>query len=181
MDGAKRREAIISWLEESDEPLSGMELAKKYGVSRQVIVQDIALIRTSGKEIVSTHRGYVMKQSKSCTRVYKMIHEDREEETELNTIVDFGGRVRDIFIFHKVYGVVKVDMDIKSRLDVSNYLTGLSSGKSSSLKNITSGYHYHTVEAESEYILDKIQEELGKLGFLAALQDYEPVDFWKEK
>ena len=58
-------------------------------------------------------------------------------------------------------------------------LTGNSGvGKSSLLKNVTSGYHYHTIDAESEEILDAIQEELQQKGFLAKLQDYEPVDFW---
>lgn len=181
MDGAKRREAIITWLEKSESPVSGTELAKKYGVSRQVIVQDIALIRSGGRQIYSTHRGYVVEQKKRCSRVYKVIHGDDEVELEFNTIVDLGGHVRDVFIYHKVYGVVKADMDIKSRLDVARYLEELASGKSTPLKNVTGGYHYHTVEADSEAILDMIQEALGKLGFLAALQDYEPVDFWKEK
>ena len=41
--------------------------------------------------------------------------------------------------------------------------------------------HYHTVHADNEEILDEIQEELQKAGFLAQLQEYEPVDFWKDK
>ena len=49
------------------------------------------------------------------------------------------------------------------------------------LKNVTGGYHYHTIEAESEEILDDIQNELAEKGFLAKLQDYEPVDFWGEE
>ena len=69
-------------------------------------------------------------------------------------------------------------MNIKSRMDIRNYLEEISSGKSSLLKNVTSGYHYHTVRADSVEILDMIQEELNKRGFLAELQDYEPVDFW---
>lgn len=181
MDGAGRREAIIEWLKESRTPVSGAELAKKYGVSRQVIVQDIALIRSGGRAVYSTHRGYVMEKKKLFSRVYKVIHEDDEVEAEFNTIVDLGGHVRDVFIYHKVYGVVRADMDINSRFDVQRYLENLAGGKSQPLKNVTGGYHYHTVEADSEEILDRIQEALGKLGFLARLQDYEPVDFWKEK
>ena len=68
-------------------------------------------------------------------------------------------------------------MGIKSRRDIQNYMDELGTGKSSLLKNVTSGYHYHTVDAESEEILDAIQEELQKKGFLAKLLDYEPVDF----
>ena len=39
-------------------------------------------------------------------------------------------------------------------------------GSSSLLKNVTVGYHYHTIEAESEEILDDIQNELAEKGFL---------------
>lgn len=86
-----------------------------------------------------------------------------------------------MFVYHKVYGVLRADMNIKSRRDIKNYLEEISSGKSSLLKNVTSGYHYHTILADSEEILDAIQEELQQKGFLAKLQDYEPVDFWGEE
>ena len=98
----------------------------------------------------------------------------------MNLIVDLGGVVEDVFVYHKVYGVLRADMNIKSRRDVREYVQTLESGKSSLLKNVTSGYHYHTIRADSTEILDMIQEELQKKGFLAKLQDYEPVDFWGE-
>ena len=72
-------------------------------------------------------------------------------------------------------------MNIRTRRNVKKFLEGLSSGSSSLLKNVTGGYHYHTIEAESEEILDDIQNELAEKGFLAKLQDYEPVDFWGEE
>ena len=86
--------------------------------------------------------------------------------------------MKDVFVYHKVYGVIRANMDIKSRRDVRNYLEEIRTGKSSLLKNVTPGYHYHTICAESEEVLDAIQEELKQKGFLAKLQDYEPVDFW---
>ena len=73
--------------------------------------------------------------------------------------------------------MLKADMGIKSRRDIRAYMEEISTGKSSLLKNVTSGYHYHTIDAESEEILDAIQEELQQKGFLAKLQDYEPVGF----
>ena len=105
-------------------------------------------------------------------------HEDDEVEKELTTIVDLGGTVEDVFVYHKVYGVLRAEMNIKSRMDIRNYMEEIRSGKSSLLKNVTSGYHYHTVRAERVEILDMIQEELQKKGLLAKLQDYEHVDFW---
>lgn len=182
MDGKERREQIVSLLNENQSPLSAGKIASHFHVSRQVIVNDIALLRASGKQIISTSRGYVSIQPKTFTRVFKVRHTPEQAEEELNTIVDCGGRVKDIFVSHRVYGTIRAKLEISSRLDVQRYLHDISSGKSSALSNVTSGYHYHTVEADSEEILDLIQQKLSDLGFLAKLQDYEPVDFWdKEK
>ena len=172
MSGEERRGKIIQALKNSDKAVSATTLAKEFDVSRQVIVQDVALLRANGKNIFSTNRGYLIQEDEETTRVFKVQHEDDEVEKELTTIVDLGGTVEDVFVYHKVYGVLRAEMNIKSRMDE------IRSGKSSLLKNVTSGYHYHTVRAERVEILDMIQEELQKKGLLAKLQDYEPVDFW---
>lgn len=178
MNGDERRKKIINILSSSKSPVAGVALAKELDVSRQVIVQDIALLRANGAAIFSTNRGYLIQADKQYSRVLKVVHEDDEVEEELSTIVDAGGHVKDVFVYHKVYGVIRANMDIKSRRDVRNYLEEIRTGKSSLLKNVTSGYHYHTICAESEEVLDAIQEELKQKGLLAKLQDYEPVDFW---
>lgn len=178
MSGEERRGKIIQALKNSDKAVSATTLAKEFDVSRQVIVQDVALLRANGKNIFSTNRGYLIQEDKETTRVFKVQHEDDEVEKELTTIVDLGGTVEDVFVYHKVYGVLRAEMNIKSRMDIRNYMEEIRSGKSSLLKNVTSGYHYHTVRAERVEILDMIQEELQKKGLLAKLQDYEPVDFW---
>lgn len=178
MSGEERRGKIIQALKNSDKAVSATTLAKEFDVSRQVIVQDVALLRANGKNIFSTNRGYLIQEDEETTRVFKVQHEDDEVEKELTTIVDLGGTVEDVFVYHKVYGVLRAEMNIKSRMDIRNYMEEIRSGKSSLLKNVTSGYHYHTVRAERVEILDMIQEELQKKGLLAELQDYEPVDFW---
>ena len=178
MSGEERRGKIIQALKNSDKAVSATTLAKEFDVSRQVIVQDVALLRANGKNIFSTNRGYLIQEDEETTRVFKVQHEDDEVEKELTTIVDLGGTVEDVFVYHKAYGVLRAEMNIKSRMDIRNYMEEIRSGKSSLLKNVTSGYHYHTVRAERVEILDMIQEELQKKGLLAKLQDYEPVDFW---
>ena len=178
MSGEERRGKIIQALKNSDKAVSATTLAKEFDVSRQVIVQDVALLRANGKNIFSTNRGYLIQEDEETTRVFKVQHEDDEVEKELTTIVDLGRTVEDVFVYHKVYGVLRAEMNIKSRMDIRNYMEEIRSGKSSLLKNVTSGYHYHTVRAERVEILDMIQEELQKKGLLAKLQDYEPVDFW---
>lgn len=178
MSGKERREQILNILKDSGKPVPGVELARLLQVSRQVIVQDMALLRANGVEILSTNRGDVAVREHSFSRVFKVIHTEEQVEEELNLYVDFGGTVEDVFVYHKVYGVIRAEMNIKSRMDVKKYLQDISSGKSTQLMKLTSNYHYHTISAEREEILDMIQTELEKRGFLARLQDYEPVDFW---
>lgn len=176
MNAAERRNMIIQKLEESDKALSGSALAKELGVSRQIIVQDIALLRAKGTNIISTNLGYILTQTKEAKRVFKLRHTDEEVSDELSLIVDCGGIVKDVFIYHKVYGTVRAEMNIRSREDVRKFLEKIASGSSSLLKNVTSGYHYHTVLAPGEETLDLIRERLSEKGFLAPLQEYEPVD-----
>ena len=173
MSGEERRGKIIQALKNSDKAVSATTLAKEFDVSRQVIVQDVALLRANGKNIFSTNRGYLIQEDEETTRVFKVQHEDDEVEKELTTIVDLGGTVEDVFVYHKVYGVLRAEMNIKSRMDIRNYMEEIRSGKSSLLKNVTSGYHYHLVEAASEERLDLIEEQLKKAGFLAPLQPWE--------
>lgn len=179
MNGEERRNQIIDLLRQSSTPMSGTQLAGQVGVSRQVIVQDIALLRANAYDIVSTNQGYLLADSSAKSRVFKVIHTDEEVEEELSLIVDCGGRVEDVFVSHKIYNIVKAPMNIRSRLDVKRFMDNLNSGKSSLLKNVTSGYHYHTVTAESEELLDYIHDALKERGFLAPLQDYEPGDLKK--
>ena len=178
MKGEERRAKLLDILSSSNSPVSGGTLSKELDVSRQIIVQDISLLRANGATIFSTNKGYLLQEEKKYSRVFKVYHSDDQVEEELSTIVDAGGQIRDVFVYHKVYGILKADMGIKSRRDIRSYMEEISSGKSSLLKNVTSGYHYHTIDAESEEILDAIQAELQQKGFLAKLQDYEPVDFW---
>lgn len=180
MNGQKRREEILNILKNRKTPIAGTELAKCLDVSRQVIVQDMALLRANGTEILSTNRGYMVSEEKLCRRVFKVLHTDKQVEEELNLYVDFGGTVEDVFVYHKVYGVIRASMNIRSRMDVKRYMQDISTGKSTQLMKLTSNYHYHTILADSEEILNMIQEELQKRGFLAKLQAYEPVDFWRE-
>ena len=177
MKGPERRAKILELLKNSSSPLSGNELASLTGVSRQVIVQDIALLRANGSEVVSTINGYVIEEPKVFRRVFKVRHSDEQVEEEMDLFVDNGCVIEDVFIYHKVYGTVRAEMNISTRADVAAFLNDILTGKSSLLKNVTSGYHYHTVTAKDEASLDRVMDELQKRGFLAPLKDYEPVEF----
>ena len=168
MTGSDRRNAIVEQIRNSHVPVPGRNLAAKFDVSRQVIVQDIALIRAAGHDIISTNRGYIINEPYSVSRIFKVKHTDDQLEEELNAIVDLGGKICDVFVNHRVYGRLKAELNITSRRKVAEFTADIRSGKSSPLKNITSGYHYHTVEADNEETLDMIGNMLKAKGFLVA-------------
>ena len=55
ISGEERREKIIQKLKTSEKPISATTFAKIFDVSRQVIVQDVALLRANGNSIISTN------------------------------------------------------------------------------------------------------------------------------
>ena len=167
MTGTERREFIINHIKNSKSPVPGKALAELCDVSRQVIVQDVALIRTAGYDIISTNRGYIIQNAPSAvSRVVKVQHTDEQMEAELNAIVDLGGNVVNVMVNHKAYGHMEAPLGINSRKKVQDFVGTIKSGKSSPLKNITSNYHYHTIEAENEETLDLIEQTLKQNGFL---------------
>lgn len=166
MKAEDRRKEIIHLLMSEQTPISGGKLAKHFGVSRQIIVQDISILKAAGFEIISTHHGYVIHQTPLIERIFKVRHTTERTEDELNLIVDLGGTVVDVFVWHKVYGKVEAKLNIFSRLQVKQFIEGVRSGKSSELMNITGGYHYHTVRAESEEILEQIGKALEDEKFI---------------
>ncbi|MCI8822914.1 MAG: transcription repressor NadR [Lachnospiraceae bacterium] len=166
MNGIQRRREILDTLRTAKGPLSGTSLAETFSVSRQVIVQDMALIRAEGHDIISTSRGYLIQAPAQVSRTVKVLHTSEEIADELYTIVDLGGTAEDVSVRHRVYGRLRAELKISSRLDVHRFLEELKSGKSTPLKDITSGYHYHTILADSEETLDLIQQELGRKGYL---------------
>lgn len=167
MTGSERRNVIIEQIKNSKVPVSGSALAELCNVSRQVIVQDIALIRAAGYDIISTNRGYLLNVPLVVSRVFKVYHTDEQIEEELCAIVDLGGRVVNVMVNHRVYGKMEAELGIRSRRNVQTFLEEIRQGKSSPLKNITSGYHYHEIEADSEETLDEIEEMLREKGFLS--------------
>jgi len=167
MKAHERRTEIANFLLSEDRAVSGSELSERFGVSRQIIVQDVTVLKGSGYDILSTHNGYIIQKSPLKERVFKLHHTTEQTEDELNLIVNFGGTVVDVFVWHRVYGKVVASLNIFSSLHVKQFIEGVRTGKSSELMNITGGYHYHTVRAESEEILDKIGKVLDERGYIA--------------
>lgn len=168
MEGDSRRKKIIDILTTRDRAISGTDLSEILNVSRQVIVQDIALLRAVNKSILSTNKGYILysDESKKFKRSFYVKHTDEQIAEELEIIVDNNGKVLDVVIEHDIYGQITVDLIISSRRDIKEFLQKLNASKTKPLKDLTDGCHYHTVEADTEKDLDIIENELKENGYL---------------
>lgn len=170
MESSERRTYILELLSDTDSPLSGTEIARKCGVSRQVIVQDIALLRATNKNILSTYKGYLLYHPEDDTanvrRTFAVCHTDEQIQDELYTIVDCGGKILDVIVTHEIYGLITVDLILNNRMDVDDFIARLSASPVKPLKELTGGSHFHTVVAPTEEILDAVEEQLSKKGYL---------------
>lgn len=169
MDGNKRRKKINEILNRNNQPFKGADIANKFNVSRQVIVQDIALLRAEGKDIIATPNGYMMIKEKN-SGIKKTIvskHETYNEiEEELNTIVDLGGKILDVIVEHPIYGEIKGQLMIDSRNDVKEFIKKIKKEKAEPLATLTEGLHIHTIEVPNENIFNKIKKQLKIKNYL---------------
>ena len=192
-----RRASLLDALRLADAPVSGGQLASTLNVSRQIIVQDIALLREAGANIVATTKGYVLADTAQTltqnttqtmtqnaaeqpvavldepARTFKLHHEVEQTRDELQTIIALGGRVHNVSISHRAYGRITAPLEIADQADIEQFIHDIESGKSSPLSTATSGYHYHLVSAPSDEALEAIGRALADKGFLAPLLPHE--------
>ena len=175
MTGEMRRNQMLQLLREGSAPISGTALAKHFGVSRQVIVQDIALMRAENHPVLSTNKGYLLRSETSETtqpkRVFFVRHKDARVLEEFMTVIDLGGRILDVAVEHELYGQIRVDLLIESAQDAENFLERLNACRDNPLKVLTDDCHFHTVAAPSEKLLDLIEKELREKGFLQSIAE----------
>lgn len=169
ISGQERRQMIMETLQEASEPLSGTALAGMFHVSRQVIVQDMALLRAEHQNILSTNKGYLLfdanKEAPMQKRVLMVHHTTDQVLEEFYSIVDLGGKVLNVSIDHEIYGQITVDLLINNRQDADEFVEKLRTSRARPLKELTEDYHYHTIAAPTTLILDHIEQELQKKGF----------------
>ena len=170
MTGEERRAKILSKLQASDTPLSGTALAKAFHVSRQIIVQDIALMRAENYGILSTNKGYLLRsqttENTQPKRVFFVKHTTGQVLEEFQIILELGGKILDVAVEHELYGQIRVDLLIETLADAEEFHRKLMACKDNPLKVLTDDCHYHTVAAPSEKLLDLISEALRKNGYL---------------
>ena len=170
MTGEQRRNEIRQMLNAAQEPMSGTALANALHVSRQVIVQDIALMRAEHQPIVSTNKGYLLRPDtvRACQpkRVFFVRHSTTRVMEEFMTVIDLGGRILDVAVEHELYGPIRADLLIENAQDAAEFTQRLAACRDNPLKVLTDDCHFHTVAAPSEKLLDLIEGELRSRGFL---------------
>jgi transcriptional regulator of NAD metabolism len=168
MNSIERRNFINKFLHKSQEPLTGEMLAQNLGVTRQIIVKDIAILRASGIGIIATPKGYILSAEKKANikKVLALSHKPEEIKDELETIVKFGGIIEDVIIEHKLYGEIRGVLLIKTLYDIQNFMNKLEKYEAEPLSTLTGGVHLHTIIAQNKEDLDNIISELKNKKYL---------------
>lgn len=166
----ERRKELLQRLKNSHQAITGSKLAEEFSVSRQVIVQDIALLRARGEKIVATSQGYFYEENLGMQRYRASIAcrhgDDAELRDELTTIVNFGGRIVDVKVEHPIYGELSGNLMISNLEDVDNFIDNFNSNETSLLSELTDGVHLHTIEVVNKQVLNLIKDNLRQKGYL---------------
>ncbi|MDT8718879.1 transcription repressor NadR [Clostridium sp. 19966] len=169
MNSSERRKYVLNKLTHSNDPQKGSSLAEEIGVTRQVIVKDIAILKAEGNTIIATPNGYIMPvlKSNTITRLIAVNHKKEDIENELNIIVENGAAIIDVIVEHSVYGEIKGMLMIKNKNDVYKFMERFNKYNAQPISELTGGVHVHTIEAENAEIIERVIEELTKKGFIA--------------
>lgn len=169
MNASQRRDAIRQRLAGADGPLSASALAGELGVSRQIVVGDVALLRAGGVAIDATPRGYVLRTAarRGYTGLLACVHKTAEEmREELYTIVDNGGVAVDVIVENALYGELRGNLNVASRYDVDAFVRQAAGAPECLLSRMTGGVHLHTLQCPDEATFRRIEAELGRKGLL---------------
>ena len=165
MTAIERRNAIYQVLS-ADTPISATALAGRFGVTRQVVVGDIALLRAEGRSVIATPRGYIIPVPDGFLRTIACVHNAAQTRDELNAMVDCGCTVIDVVVEHPVYGQLTAPLAISSRYDVEQFIEKMASASASPLSALTEGIHLHTLSCPDEEVFMHLRDKLREMGML---------------
>ena len=168
MTGEERRSAIETLLSGSDKPISAAELARRFSVSRQVIVGDVALMRASGFDVAATPRGYMLHKEDggSVIRQVACVHSGEQTREELYIMVDNGCTAEDVIVEHPIYGQLAGQLQVSSRYDVDRFCEKLVKLNAPPLLMLTGGLHLHTLRCPDEAAYERVVSALRERGML---------------
>lgn len=166
MKSIDRRESIVKLLRKNNKAIKGIDLANKFGVTRQIIVKDIAILRAKGSNIIATPEGYIynidINRVKSIIAVNHSIDNMIEE---LQVVVKYGGIIENVIVEHPLYGEIIGNMMIKNLNDLNKFEESFKNIDAKPLSELTNGIHLHTISADTEEDIEAIKKELEEKGF----------------
>lgn len=168
MDAAGRRAAIVAILDKESH-VTGSALSSRLGVTRQVIVQDMAVLRAQGERILATPQGYTKLADAvppGTTKLLAVKHDRDHTRDELYTMVDMGAEVLDVTVEHPVYGQMTGMLALSSRADVDQFLRTMDATNAGLLSSLTKGVHLHSVRCKTAAQLAALEETLALKGYL---------------
>lgn len=172
MQTQERRAAILARLQTAETPVSAGALARQFAVSRQVIVNDVAMLRAGGADVCATPRGYQMlPRALGLVRRVACRHGADAMEAELLAIVRTGCTVADVIVEHPLYGQLTGVLQLASETDVQHFLVRCRTCAALPLSLLTDGVHLHTLLCPGEDAYLQAKQALAALGVL--LQDAE--------
>jgi len=172
MNHLERREEILRMLREEGGYINASEFASHFGVTRQIIVSDIALLRANGHQIQAARKGYRMEDRDSgliCSVMCR--HSSEQVLDEFYAVVDNGGSVVSVVVEHPIYGQICADLNIDSRYDAQEFVSRMQSAKASQLSDLTGGFHIHMLRVPDEACFVRITKALRALKILAEAGD----------
>lgn len=168
MNGEKRRELIVNTLQNSQKAISASRLAKEFGVSRQIIVGDIALLRASGDDISATSKGYILgNPNKGLLKTIVCVHEEKDIRAELEAIIQLDAKVLDVSIEHAVYGQITANLRVEDQQDIEDFLAK----REKPLSLLTNGVHSHQLLVRDEAHFQEVYMALDELEFIYKKQE----------
>ena len=170
LDSESRREKIRELLFNESSPVSASAIAERFGVSRQVIVGDIALLRAQGALILATPRGYITEKAENekgkISKTIACCHDTKRILEELYTILDLGGEIVDVTVEHSVYGQISAPLHVFSRFDADLFWKKINLSGAKPLCDLTQGVHLHKILVKSESDFQRIKSSLLEKGIL---------------
>ncbi|GKV67996.1 transcriptional regulator [Sporosarcina sp. NCCP-2716] len=169
--GELRRRKILELLKQAEAPLTGKEIGELTGVSRQVVVGDINLLKAVDEPIVATSRGYLYMMPAGAPGLTERIavcrHGAGQTKEELTIFVDCGVTVKDVRVEHPVYGDLTASIMVSNRMEVKDFLEKVEASNAVYLSALSEdSTHLHTVSAEDPAQIDRAFSALRKAGIL---------------
>ena len=170
MHADERRTKLLEILQDKNEYQNATRLAQELGVSRQIIVSDVAILRERGWDIISTPRGYLLDERSDWgySGTVACRHDGEGVRREFYIVVDNGGAVIDISVEHPIYGQITARLDIRSRYDADLFIDRCREEKAVLLSALTDGLHLHRIGVQRREDFLRIRAALKEAGILAA-------------